>query len=507
MNSIQNIFDHFVYFFITPDLKKHRLVNKIWLGLIFIGGIAAWCVFLNCPKNNCNYHDWLDIVAPRLNFLKDAATIGALPLHASTPMKLGVFYTERYLAIPDAFFSPQFLLLRFLDVHQFIYFEIFLFFAIGFWGLLWFRKKFNLSNLSFTFVFVLFNLNGHILAHISVGHFTWVAYYLFPWFAMLIFKLLDGQSNWQWVLAMTSLLFITLLQGGYHHFVWMLFFLGFLAIFMPRHFFTILKAAVFSVFLGMLRFLPLLSLYDSLNENKFIGGYPDIQSILSSMINISQGGTETPINNLTLPIGAWETTLFTGVIGAAFIIYFGLIYPISHQNPENKYRVLILPTLGLLMLSFDLVFHFIFKAIPLPLFTGERVVTRMISLVFVFILIQAGIEFQHWLNNNEISKVSILSIMALAVIATNDLVRNMREWVLLVASHNFPGEEKITPQWFVTNNYSDEPYITLILTGFIIMLVSYSILIALSIRERKKKRQSEGTIIDPDNLKAQPRIN
>jgi len=122
MGLFQSISTHFVEFLVTPDQKKFKLANQIFMALLFFGGIAVWGLFLYCPQNTCNYHDWLDIIAPRLNFLKEAVTVGALPLHASTPMKLGVFYTQRYLAIPDAFVSPQFLLLRFLNVYQFIIF-------------------------------------------------------------------------------------------------------------------------------------------------------------------------------------------------------------------------------------------------------------------------------------------------------------------------------------------------------------------------------------------------
>ena len=488
MAFFQSLSTHFVEFLVAPDQKKFKLANQIWMALLFFGGMAAWGLFLHCPQNTCNYHDWLDIIVPRLNFLKEAVTVGALPLHASTPMKLGVFYTQRYLAIPDAFVSPQFLLLRFLNVYQFILFEMFLFYALGFWGLRKIGQKLGFSNLAFTFVFILFNFNGHIVAHISVGHFTWVAYFLFPWFALLVFQLIDGQSGWRWIAKMASLLFFTLLQGGYHHFVWMLFFLGFLAIFIPKHFFTILKTAVFSVLLGMFRFLPLLALYNSLNDNQFMGGYPDLQSILENMIVIRQGGVEIPINNLTLPLGTWEMTAYIGIIGAFFVLFFGLIYPIFKPNPENPYRVLLFPTIGLLMLSFDRVFHLLFTRIPLPIFTGERVVTRILGLVLVFGLIQAGSEFQHWLNHHQVNKLSVLSILALAVVAGHDLARNFREWMLLVASHYFPGEVKIEPKWLVENNYTDQPYLNLILIGSAVMLVSYSVLIALVVWERKQHK-------------------
>jgi hypothetical protein len=490
MCLIQNLFDSSIDFFTSSNSKKYFPANKIWFIALFLAGILAWQIFLHCPNNTCNYQDWLGIIVPRLNFLKDAATRGELPLHSSTPLPLGVFYSKRYLAIPDAFISPQYLLLRFLDVNQFVLFHTILFYTIGFGGLLWFRRKFNLSILSFTLFFILFNFNGYILAHISEGHLTWVPYYLFPWFAVLLIKLVDGQTNWHWVTLMASLLFITLLQGGYHQFIWMLFFIGFLAIFMPRHFFILLKTAIVSVLLGMFRFLPLFSILSSLNENKFIAGYPDIQSILYNMFVIRQAGVEESINKITGRVGLWETTLFVGVIGTIFILYFCFIYPIKQPNLNNHYRILLFPALGVLMLSFDRVYQFILSTIRLPIFTGERVVTRFIGLVFVFILLLAIIEFQHWLDTANPSKFSISMIITLAVLGSNDLMVNFREWIIPVAFQRFGGIETYKIEWFVANNYSDEPYMTLIKIGFAITIIVYIFLITMTIREKQKLVQT-----------------
>ena len=82
----------------------------------------------------------------------------------------------------------------------------------------------------------------------------------------------------------------------------------------------------------------------------------------------------------------------------------------------------------------------------------------------------------------------MLSILALAVLAGHDLARNLREWMLLVASHYFPGEAYIEPKWLVDNNYTDQPYLNLILIGSAVMLASYSVLIVLLLWERKKAK-------------------
>ena len=392
------------------------------------------------------------------------------------------------MAIPDAFLSPQFFLLRFLDIGQFVFFQIILFYALGFIGLLWLRHKLQWSIFPFTMVFILFNFNGHILAHISMGHLTWMGYFLFPWFVILVLNLFEGKTNWKWVTGMASLLFITLLQGSYHQYVWMLIFLGFLAIFKPEHIFILLKSTVFSILLGMVRFLPLFSIITTLNKTSFLAGYPDIQSVLFNMIMIRQPGFMESIINLTVPVGLWETSIYLGILGTAFLIYFGLIYPINHIRSENRYGILLFPTLGLFLLSFDQVYRFVFVSIPLPVFTGERVVTRFVSLVIVFVLVLAAIEFQNWLDVHKTSKFSIFAMIALAILGINDLLQNFREWIIQVTSQKYPNDIVSNQQWLVANNYNDQIYIYLIEVGCVITVVSFIFLFLMVMKEIKNEK-------------------
>jgi hypothetical protein len=487
MDSILNWLNIFIDFLIVRLSQKYRWANRIWLALLFCSGIGAWKIFLDCPDGFCSYNDWGDIVYPRFDFLQQAALNWALPLHASNDIRLGDFFTKRYMVIPDAFLSPQYLLLRFLTVEQFVFVQTALFFALGFWGLLWLRKKFGLSNLNFTVIFFLFNFNGHILAHLSVGHLTWSGYFLFPWFVILLMQLIDGQANWAWIAKMSALLFVTLLQGSYHQFIWMLFFIGLLAIFMPRHFFTLLKAAIVSVVLSACRILPLFSMINTLETNKFLTGYPSLQTIWTYMITISnKGGAKFSIDGLTNYVGLWEMSIFTGLIGALFLIYFGLIRPLQPERRENPYLILLPPAAGMLFLSLDRVYRFISSNISFSLIVGERTVSRFISLVLVVVLILAAAEFQNWLDKRSESKNSIWVVVIFVAIGINDLVQNFREWSVQVSYHRFPGHGMINPQWNVMNDFSDNPYVTLVAAGAVVTVLTAIFLFWMIKREKKQ---------------------
>jgi hypothetical protein len=58
---------------------------------------------------------------------------------------------------------------------------------------------------------------GTSSAHYSVGHFTWGAYFLFPFVALLVCRFLDGDDSWRSVAMFAWLIFYMVLAGGQHH--------------------------------------------------------------------------------------------------------------------------------------------------------------------------------------------------------------------------------------------------------------------------------------------------
>ncbi len=473
-----------VDFFISPPQKKHRIASLLYLALLFLGGIYLWGVFFNWSRWPVNYHDWADITAPRLTFLKNAITSGQLPLHTATPAMLGDNFTTRFLAIPDIILSPQILLLRFLRINQFTLVQVCLMYALGFLGFLRLRRNLKLSLLTFTATFLLFNFNGHILAHLSVGHITWGGYFLFPWFIILVFELLDSDhGTWLWVSKTSLLLFLILLQGSYHQMIWLLFFIGLLGLFMPRYFWLLFGTSIAAIFLSMVRLLPEVSLLGQI-DNAFVTGYPDVASLLGSFGQISLP-VKGPINGLTTNIGTWETTIFTGVIGAAFLLYFGLYRVLKDEEKDRNYHWLLLPVLGLFLLTLGQVYYSIQKFLPLPIFTGERVPTRIISLSFAFLLVLAALQLQKWLNSPGTPKLQIGLALVLGLACIHDLAQNFSKWTILSTVEAFRPKFYEPLQWTVANDFGDTFYIRLIVIGLVISIISFIILGLMVWREKR----------------------
>jgi hypothetical protein len=471
--------------FFKPDTKssKERWITWGWLIGLYFTGLLLWGYFLHWGGINFYVRDWREISGPRLTILRDAVRSGQLPLHISDPATLGGI-TDRFLAIPDEILSPQVLLLRFMSIGRFVFVDVGLLYSIGFWGLLWIRRRFSLSCFTFTILFLLFNFNGHILGHYAVGHVTWGGYFLFPWFAILVIRLIEGERSWRWVAKTSILLFATFLQGSFHQYVWALLFLGFLALSNRKNFLPAFGAVVFSILVSMVRILPPALLVGSF-DNQYFGGYRSIADIWTALVTIIDPFLKTggPLTNQV--ISTWELTLFTGLIGALFLIYFGIYRWLKGDLGSIPYKELTLPVFGTFILSFDSIYRLV-RLIPVPLLTGERVSSRIISLPFVFILILAAIQLQRWLDKPDRDNVPIrLGALALLLIASHDLWENFTSWIPanigdLIISPGF-----VSSHWFLIN-HADPVYITALEVGSLISLLSLLLVIVLALRSPRQ---------------------
>ena len=115
--------------------------------------------------------------------------------------------------------------------------------------------------------------------------------------------------------------------------------MGLLAVFNPSKFWTLTNAAVLTVLLGAVRLLPEVSLLGSYNTT-FLAGYPSVWSLWTELVTIEQPGASLLIENTVKKIGLWEITLFVGVVGALFMLYFGMVTPALCASERRQLRSL-----------------------------------------------------------------------------------------------------------------------------------------------------------------------
>jgi len=468
--------------FYPQEERAYRWLTYVWLGLLYLGGAFLYTRFLNSGHIPFEFEDWAEVTAPRLAFLKDAIIKGVLPLHMPDTSALRGL-TDRYLTIPDLILSPQVLLLGFMDVGPFVLANTLLLYTAGISALLWIRRKYNLSLLSFSVLFLLFNFNGHILSHLSIGHANWAGYFLFPWLAIQTLRLLENRRDWVWVTQTALLLFLLYLQGSFHQFVWWLLFFGILAVVDFKHsFIPLLKTMTFALLLSMMRIIPSALEYGGYGNDN-LGGYVSLSHLVQAMITWK---APWEARELALPfttLSWWEYDLYIGLLGALFVAFFGIWQWVKNREGKQAYFILCIPILVMTALSIGKWLGWI-RHIPIPLLAGERVASRLISLPFVFLLIFATIQLQHWLNQKKSSPLMQLGMLGLVGVLFQDLLFYLLVWRVDNVAPNLP-QASVDLSIKVVANHPDPVYTTSLLAGAIISVISLLILFFLAFRSQK----------------------
>ena len=475
--------------------KAYRWLVVAGLAGLFLIGIVWFGSFFEWGNHTLEYFDWADISVPRFQFLRSAVRAGEFPLHISDPSTLHGA-TLRYLAVPDAFISPQYLLLNRLSIQRFNLANVWLLYALGFGGMLVLRSRLRLSLISFAAIFFMFNFNGHLLAHYSVGHATWGGYFLFPWFVWLVLKLLDGDRSWGLTFAISGLLFVIWLQGSFHQYVWLLLFLAGLGVCVPRIFWMVLRTGAFAILASAFRILPSILLLGKYSAS-FDSGYPTLFSVWDSLVKVTDPMNSTYFvkgiaNN---GVGSWETTAFIGLLGGLFLVYFGIYRGLIESR--TPYRALILPLGILFILSMGTLMGEL-RALPLPdalrtpilgIIQGERVSSRIFSVVLVFLLFLAAERFQRVLDEApQKSLVLAASLVGLGINAV-DLWGDSNVWRISNGMKDFWAA--FDPhKWSVNNNPSDTLYLWLVFGGLAFSVLIFGVLAGLAWRETRQKKQA-----------------
>ncbi len=470
--------------FVRDPAPQARWVPWAWFAGLYGVGIVFWGLFYNWGKINFNWHDWAEVSAARFAFVGNAVRAGVLPLHMIDATALrGI--TDRYLAIPDVTLSPQMLLMLFLDTGKFVLANTWILYTLGVIGLIWIARRYRLSPAAYSVVFLLFNFNGHITAHLSVGHTSWVGYFLFPWVVLLLLRLVEGAKSWGYVAAFSFLLFFLLLQGAYHQFVWCLVLLGLIGLLQWKYLPTVLKIGITTGLLSLVRLLPP-TLELGKFSTDFISGYPSLLTLLQSLVTIQPPTDQLAVRELYNSLGWWELDLYVGLAGLAFLLYFGVWKWITSLNrPDDGRRDLFAPVAILSVLTIGPFWGYLVKVFPFPLLTSERVSSRILSLPFTLLLILAAIFFQETLERMRAGSPLRVAVLAGFVPLGNDLINHFRAWRPSVALKGFP----VTPvdlSLKVVGNHPDPAYFRVLGIGLAVTVLTAAFLIFMAWRTRPR---------------------
>lgn len=452
--------------------KKFRWLGPLWVFLLFVAGILFWGNFLQWGRTPLDFEDWGVINSPRLDFFSDALRNGNYPLHMKYEKFEGqehpLHLTDRFFAMPDVITTPQALLLKWTGVAQFVLVDVFINLVIATFGLLWFRRKYNLSLLAYGILFVLFSFNGYIQAHYGVGHITWAGYFMFPLLIALFIQLLEeDQPGWMWVGKIAFLLAYMVLAGSQHHFTWALMFLGILALVCRDKFKWIFWAGLFSGLLSAVRLLPpvliLQDIYD-ISGSRLLSGYPTVLDVWRSMVNLVPPAAQNFIVTDVSWLRHWEFDVYVGLAGAVFLIYFGGYRWLKNGAQYPSLQKLFIPALVIFILTIGRVYAII-RALHIPLLDGERVPARMIALPLAVLILVAAVSFQTWLDQRRMHRSVLLALaFTLFFLIGHDLWAHALAWNLDAFRMAF-GPVQMTLAGNSVGNHMDRPYFVIIILG------------------------------------------
>jgi len=362
--------------------------------------------------------------------LQQAVIDGRIPWYVSKSIQ----ETRKFLANPEVPWSPELLLLRFCGIEVFQVLKVLVWYTAGFLGLVLIARRYRLSLLPFTFLFLLFTANGHIVAHLAVGHSMWTGYFLLPFVFLYVVDLLETDPPASRI-KLALALFLMLLQGALHVFVWCVLLMVLAVAFHPRAWKAAAVALAWTAALSACRLVPAAVVLLGKVEAVFISGYPSVADLLAAFVRIRpityprQGGFFGTLN-------WWEFDLYLGVAGLLWLLWFGVAARI--KGPEARpFAVLNGPLAILALLSMDDLYAVI-NRLGLPLLSGERVSARMLIVPVVFLLPPAALRMQRMLEASSRAPLVRALAVAAAVVTALGLAAHAHAWSLPVLERTWP---------------------------------------------------------------------
>lgn len=453
----------------------------IMLGLFLLGAVIIGR-FLNWGEIDFGFLDWTQ-EGPRYLFIQNSILQRKWPLFIDSPM----IESERFLGIPDTLLVPQNILLRFLPIGQFILLNTLVNYSLGFYGMVQIKKRLNWSLGTFLIITPLILLNGFILSHLAVGHSMWVNAFLIPWFVLLILDFPVNRNPNHWYFKYSLFILFIFLQGGFHFVLWCWGFTLLYALSRKSSVRFGLQAVIISAFASMIRILPAIGIFYE-TERKFIAGFRTLDHLIGSLIRIQLPEEPFLILNSGLPV--WETNFYIGILGSFVLIVFGLVLPLIRKVPDQKLIRFWLPIFVMTFLSIGQIFRFT-NVLPLPLVHAERVSSRFFYLPLIFLLLIAGENLNLWLDRIKLTPQKLLLLGGAIIINLHDLIQNARLWRVDRIKDLFSNIPIPLIGDVVAKN--DPQYITAIIVGSIVTVITITILILL---KKQNKTAEPGSTND-----------
>jgi len=351
-----------------------------------------------------------------------------------------VHYSDRFLGMPETPLSPQYALVLFLPYALFNLLNLLFLFTCCFAGLALIQREYGLSPLPFLFLFLLYNFNGYIVSRVSVGHFMWFGYFFMPFMHWCVLRMVREADGERGRILFALAFFVLLLQGSFHLFVWWTLYLGLLALLHPRLMRPVIQVMVLALGLGLFRFLPgMVSLWGT--GLHFTTGYPGLSELLDGLTDIRK--VEWLDNSGRFAnLRWWEFDCYVGLAAFLLLGYFGVARACS-ANAVRACRALDFASLAMALLCFGDILGAL-GALPVPLFSSQRIASRLIIVPLTTCIVLAALRMEQALRARPKDLSLRLLLTVLLASTMYDVYQHTTAW-RIARMDEFFGEYALYP--------------------------------------------------------------
>jgi len=353
--------------------------------LLYLVGLAHWMAFLDFGNIAPGLFDWPSEYAG-LSVLKSAVSSGSIPFYVSPPF----VSTDRFMAMPLTMLFPHVVLLKWLSVRAFEAAQVAGFYTAGYAGAMAIKRRYGISWPGFTAFFLLFNFNGYLTSHLSVGHVVcWTGYFFLPWFFLLVMDWAKNGASVRVSLGISLVVFAESLTGSVHFFNWCLIFVLLLGLRKSGWLVPACLTAAVSVMLATYRLLPGLAVFGSLRHGSPTG-YPSLYVMADGLLTLYPPGRPT-VNAM----GWWEYDMYVGAAGLAMLALFGalpLFLRAVRATDRAGFHRLDLPLAGMVLLSYGENYWWLLYGFPG--LSVERVASRMLVLPLALLAVLTAVRLE-----------------------------------------------------------------------------------------------------------------
>jgi hypothetical protein len=456
------------------------------VALLLLAGALHWAVFLGPTSRPWagpafSVEDW-----PKeyryYEVLQQAVREGRVPLYISRPI-----HTRKFLALPETLWSPQVALLGVLGVGPFVVVNTLLLYAAGCVGLLRLRRRYDLSLPAFAFLFLAFMLNGHITAHLAVGHSMWAGYFLLPLFALPLLDLVERRATRATPLLIALALFAILLQGALHVFVWCLMLLGLLGLFSFALLPAVWRALAWTAGLAVCRLAPAFFLMNR-KDQAFLSGIPSWSALWHGLLTVRDPRQALEGGRFGT-LAWWELDFHLGAVGVVVLVVFGLLLRFRGRDRAQWRRPGLDGALLVLALLAAGDVYWLVNRLPLPLLSAQRVSSRFLVLPLVFLTILAAARLEQWLREVHpvLSRVALVAVALFAAsLGTHSAVWRVSRLEQILPARRGNLEMSIAPREDVPDGRMEQAYRA---TVPLAAALSLGTLVALGLRLRRLRAE------------------